>query len=129
MRGEQAPPGGGAGRVATDGALPFKGVRVPGESPRAFLQHDVHAEPTVRFFMDWFALRGQKLRVLPVAGILLVVRSRFDSETLPPASVTICLGDGSGEGGPVLFEMYNVTGGGISGTHYDPLFPGDIVLG
>ena len=107
---------------------PFTGARVPGESPRAFLQHDVHAEPTVRFFMSWFAERGQQVRELPTAGIQLVVRSRFDSETLPPDRVLICVGDGSGEGGSACFEMYNVTGAGIVGTHYDPLFPIDVEL-
>jgi hypothetical protein len=107
---------------------PFTGARVAGESPGAFLQHDVHAEPTVRFFMEWFALRGCVLRGLPAEGIQLVVRSRFDSETLPPDRMDICVGDGSGGGEALRLDLYNVTGGGISGTHYDPLFPGDVAL-
>ena len=93
-----------------------------GVNPRAFLQHDIHAAATVRFFMQWFGDRGQVVRDLPAAGIVLTVRSRFDSEDLPADRHEICVGVGSAVGGAVLLDLYNVTGDGVSGTHYDPLF-------
>jgi hypothetical protein len=99
-----------------------------GESPRAFLSHDVHAAPTVRFFMEWFAARGLKVRDLPEAGVVLTVRSRFDSEILPASRLVICVGDGSGGGGAAVFQLYNLTGDGVSGMHYDPLFAGAVAL-
>ena len=98
-----------------------------GEDPRAFLQHDIHAEVTIRFFMDWFAARGQQLREIPPAGILLTVRSRFDSDILPPDRMRICATDAAGDGGAAEFQLYNLTGEGISGTHYDPLFPCEVL--
>lgn len=92
-----------------------------GPDPRAYLQHDVHAASTVRFFMEWFGSRGKKRRELPAAGICLSVRSRFDSAVLPLARSVICAGrDAVGE--PVEFALYNSTGSGTSGYHYDPVF-------
>ena len=93
-----------------------------GVNPRAFLQHDLHAAPSVRFFMQWFGDRGQVVRDLPAAGIVLTVRSRFDSEVLPADRHEICVDVGSGMGGAALLDLYNLTGEGVSGTHYDPLF-------
>ena len=93
-----------------------------GANPRAFLQHDLHAAPSVRFFMQWFGDRGQVVRDLPAAGFVLTVRSRFDSEDLPADRQEICVGVGSGVGGAVMLDLYNLTGDGVSGTHYDPLF-------
>ena len=69
----------------------FSGVD-RGVDPRAFLEHDRHAEPTIRFFLGWFRQRGQLRRDLPSAGILLTVRSRFDSSVIPPDRGEICAG-------------------------------------
>ena len=119
--------------VASDGPLqprdrdPFTNVDA-GLNPRAFLQHDRHADPSVRFFIDWFRGKGLLVRDLPAAGVVLTVRSRFDSADLPPDMLPICVGAGVGAGPAVPFNLYNVTGEGISGSHYDPLFPGDILL-
>ena len=99
-----------------------------GEDPRAFLQHDLHAAPTVVFFMEWFAASGRKLRDLPATGVVLVVRSRFDSDMLPPDRITVCAGLGAGVGGSAEFQLYNLTGEGTAGTHYDPLFPEAVAL-
>ena len=92
-----------------------------GLNPRAYLQHDVHAEPTVRFFMEWFAERGKKRADLPAAGICLSVRSRFDGAVLPIARSVICARGGA-VGEPLDFALYNSTGTGTGGFHYDPLF-------
>ena len=82
----------------------------------------------MRFFIDWFRGKGLLVRDLPAAGVVLTVRSRFDSADLPPDMLPICVGAGVGVGPAVPFDLYNVTGEGISGSHYDPLFPGDILL-
>ena len=117
------------GLLASDSALglrprkrdPFTAADL-GEDDGAYLQHDVHAVPTVRFFLEWFAARGQVLRELPAAGIHLIVMSRFDSPIAPMDELFICAGLGSGDAtGPLTFALYNVTGEGISGSHYDPM--------
>ena len=90
------------------------------EDPGAFLEHDRHAEATVAFFLRWFG--GRCLRSLPDEGIELTVYSRVDSAALPAARRRICQSPGAGRGGPALqFHLYNTTGSGISGFHYDPL--------
>jgi hypothetical protein len=97
------------------------------EDAGAFLQHDVHTGPTICFFMEWFEARGQKLRDLPDAGIRWQVRSRFDSDVLPPDTGMVCERSGGHvEESALLFQLYNLTGDGISGSHYDPLFPGGV---
>jgi hypothetical protein len=96
----------------------------PEEDAGAFLQHDVHAGPTISFFMEWFKARGQKLRDLPDVGVQLQVRSRFDSEVLPPDTCVVCQREvGCVEEPALLLQLYNLTGDGVSGSHYDPLFP------
>ena len=90
------------------------------EDPGAFLEHDRHAEATVDFFLRWFGNR--RLRHLPDEGIDLTVYSRVDSDALPAARRRLCQSSGAGRGGPALqFYLYNTTGSGISGFHYDPL--------
>ena len=90
------------------------------DDPSAFLEHDRHAEPTVEFFMRWFNQR--LLRELPDEGIELTVYSRVDSPTLPPATRRICRRAGDGRDGlPLQVHLFNTTGSGISGFHYDPL--------
>ena len=119
--------------VASDGPLQprdrdaFSGQDA-GVNPQAFLQHDVHAAPSVCFFMEWFRSRGLSVRELPAAGIVLTVHSRFDSADLPPDRHEICVGVGRGVGGVLLFDLYNSTGTGVSGAHYDPLFPNSILV-
>jgi hypothetical protein len=94
-----------------------------GEDHYAYLQHDVHAEITIRFFMAWFDGLGKKGRDLPACGVVLTVRSRFDSLVLPPDRLAFRVGEGGSDGGAVEFQLYNLTGEGFSGMHYDPLFP------
>ena len=63
----------------------------------------------------------------------MTVFSRFDSVALPEASVRICAErPGARPGVALQFAMFNWTGAGCSGYHYDPLFPvpgtgGDVV--
>jgi hypothetical protein len=98
------------------------GFGIDVEDAGAFLQDCVHAEPTVRFFATRFADR--KSRALPPEGILLIVHSRYDSITLPASEMRICRDDDCGAvEPPVIFHLYNLTGRGYSGYHYDPLFP------
>ena len=90
------------------------------DDPRAFLEHDRHAEASVQFFLRWFA--GRCARELPDDGIELTVYSRFDSDTLPAATTRICRRSGAGRAERALqLCLYNTTGGGISGFHYDLL--------
>ena len=98
-----------------------------GLDDNAFLQHDIHAEPILLFFMCYFASKGLKSRELPSAGIVLIVRSRFDSDVLPCDRKAICVGEGIADGGAIEFQLCNLTGEGMCGTHYDPLFPSEHV--
>jgi hypothetical protein len=94
-----------------------------GEDPLAYLQHDVHAEPTVHFFLEWFRVKGKVLRELPVGGIRLTVFSRFDSAVGGRPVVQICERDVSEAPDSMLrLCLYNVSGSGSAGSHYDPLF-------
>ena len=84
--------------------------------PRAYLEHDRHAQASVEFFLRRFAAR--RLQDLPDEGIDLFVYSRFDSDALPVATTRICERLGAGRAGLALrFCLYNTTGEGISGLH------------
>ena len=90
------------------------------DDPGAFLEHDRHAEASIEFFLRWFA--GRCVQELPDGGIELTVYSRFDSDTLPAATTRICRRSGAGPAHlPLQLCLYNTTGGGISGFHYDLL--------
>ena len=100
----------------------FTGVD-KGEDPRAYLQHDVHAEPTVEFFLEWFCEAGKRTGELPAGGITLTVFARFDSVIGGRSVERICERGEPGASNDVLrLDLYNLTGDGISGYHYDPLF-------
>ena len=90
------------------------------DDPGAFLEHDRHAEASIEFFLRWFA--GRCVQELPDGGIELTVYSRFDSDALPAATTRICRRSGAGPAHlPLQLCLYNTTGGGISGFHYDLL--------
>ena len=93
--------------------------RVICEDGGAYLEHDVHAEPTINFFMEH--LRDKVLRPLPEEGLRVNVYSRLDSAEIPHSSIRVCRRSAAGDANVVL-HMYNLTGGGISGYHYDPMF-------
>ena len=87
----------------------------------AYLEHDRHAEAIVQFFMQRF--QGRRCKAIPVEGIDLMVFSRFDSEQIPVARSRICATTGvESDGRPLVFRLYNSTGDGIRGFHYDPVF-------
>ena len=100
---------------ASDGLHPCDTSGRP--DPGAYLQHDRHAHATVQFFLNRFGL-GESL---PRAGICLVVHSRMDSDQIPPATRTICEGVSDLPGPPLRLHLFNWTGRGWSGFHYDPL--------
>jgi hypothetical protein len=100
-----------------------------GEDPFAYLQHDVHAEPTVWFFLEWFRAKGKVLRELPAGGIRVTVFSRFDSAIGGRPVVQICERDvAEAADGMLRMNLYNLTGSGSAGYHYDPLFTTDGVV-
>ncbi len=94
------------------------------EHDAAFLQHDVHAEAIVRFFVEMFS----GVRPLPVEGLHIGVFTRWDSPMLPAEnnSVFVCqtllLENGQRAPPTIVLEMYNNTGSGFTGYHYDPIF-------
>ena len=97
------------------------------EHARAFLQHDVHAEEIITTFVEQFP--GSL--PIPPEGLLLRVYTRWDSPTLPVESNSLVvarniMADVSGLAEPsVAMELYNNTGNGFTGYHYDPVFSRD----
>ena len=89
----------------------FSGVDL-GVDPGAFLQHDVHAETILQFFLDYFHTHVR--RRMPRGGIRIVVHSRFDSDQIPPATMTVCQENGASEDVATM-HLYNVTGEGTYG--------------
>ena len=89
---------------------------------RAYLQSDVHGEFILKFFMRYFEARDQVLAQLPSTGVRIEIVSRLDSEELPHEYTDVCR-----DGVPNLdeeqltFMLYNRTGDGFSGYHYDPV--------
>ena len=89
---------------------------------RAYLQSDVHGEFILKFFMRYFEAQDQVLAQLPSTGVRIEIVSRLDSEELPHEYTDVCR-----DGVPNLdeeqltFMLYNRTGDGFSGYHYDPV--------
>ncbi len=88
------------------------------------LEHYRHTAPVVKFFLQFFGLSAD---VLPRAGITLVVHARYDGAVRPPDSDIYCANVGSGAGAPWEFHLFNWTGDGGSGYHYDPLVRSPVV--
>ena len=87
--------------------------------PEAYLQHHVHAGPTIEFFLEQFVSRTG----VPDGGIELHVHTRFDEDVgiagiLDKHSVCVRRPDGV----PLIMHVFCKTGGGLGGYHYDPLF-------
>ena len=101
-----------------------------GLKPDAFLQPDVHGASALRFFQRYFDEKGLLRTHLPPSGVRIVVRSRFDSEFLTPAFTIVCRSHGLSEKEkPWEFQLYNTTGTGISGTHFDPILNNSMASG
>ena len=93
-----------------------------GFAPNAFLQPDVHGEYALRFFQRHFQEKGLLSRGLPPVGVRIFVLSRFDSDAVTPAFTEVCRSPDMPETDrPLEFWLYNTTGEGIAGTHFDPI--------
>ena len=87
----------------------------------AFLQHDLHAELVVRYFMEH---HGNGASLEP-CGLRLTVFTRWDSVALPPASMVFGRATGVDADAippPMEIELYSNTGDGCVGYHYDPMW-------
>ena len=51
---------------------------------------------------------------MPRGGIRIDVHSRFDSDQIPPATMTVCQEDGASEDVATM-HLYNLTGEGMHG--------------
>ena len=90
------------------------------EDPEAYLEHYRHAAEILSFFLARFERR--RLRDLPEGGVTLLVKTRYDSLPGYVVSQTVCAGRaGAVPGGPLEFALFNWTGGGCTGYHYDLL--------
>ena len=85
----------------------------------AYLEVDRHAEVIVQFFLRHFR---SFVGSVPAAGFEIVVFTRFDTEDgrRPPFRMRICAQVGS-QGQPLQLYMYNSSGTGMIGFHYDPM--------
>jgi len=86
--------------------------------PYEYLEHHRHAGPTILYFVKRFGCVGD----LPRAGVKVVVRVRCD-DVLPYDIIDVCGGLSAKSGPPLVFHLYNWTGRGFSGYHYDALIP------
>ena len=85
----------------------------------AYLEHDKHAEPTVRYLCFSSGL-WKREKGIPENGFKLIVYSRADCEQLPPNVVHICRSAGSGAEPHPLY-LYNYLGERLRGVHYVPM--------
>ena len=84
----------------------------------AFLQHDLHAAPTIEFFISRFGVK----RGVPSGGIDILVHTRSDAYVGGNiASRRVCEGLSHRVGPALELHLFNWTGQGFSGYHYDPL--------
>ena len=79
----------------------------------AYLEHDKHAEPTVRYLCDWSGF-WKREKCIPENGFKLTVYSRADCEQLPPNMVHICRNAGS-HAEPYPLYLYNYLGDRLRG--------------
>ena len=89
--------------------------------PTAYLEHCIHAGPIVR---KLFADNG--LKPMPTAGFRIHNHSRYDTGSCPPDTLPVCAAYGAaGDCSSRLVNLYlfNWTGNGLSGFHYDALLP------
>ena len=86
----------------------------------AFLQSNVHGEYILKFFLRYFSARGMLLRHMPSAGVHISVCARFDADVLPVESTDVCQAEVADvDEEPLDFKLFNRTGEGVSGYHYD----------
>ena len=93
--------------------------------PSAYLQHDVHADATTRYFIQIYGLA----RTLPASGIKLHVHTRADGYVGGNvASCIVCRALGTGSGPPFEMHLFNLSGDDdLRGYHYDALVPAHLM--
>ena len=97
--------------------------RVLGLDDGAFLQTHVHGEFILKFFLRYFEQRDMVLRQLPSAGVRIHVLSRCDSDAIPVEFTDVCQEEIPNVDEDRLdFKLFNRTGEGVSGYHFDPIF-------
>ena len=87
----------------------------------AFLQPEIHA----RWLFDFFLAHCGAAP--PTSAVRLRVFTRWDSPVLPAVGELLFSPSRPASAGPVpvvLFELYNKSGDGTVGYHYDPFLPG-----
>ena len=88
----------------------------------SFLQSHVHGEFILKFFLRHFEQRDMVLRQLPSAGVRISVLSKFDSDAIPVEFTDVCQAEIPNVDQERLdFKLFNRTGDGVSGYHYDPI--------
>ena len=81
----------------------------------ACLEHARHAARIVALL-----LRDRRLEE---DSLDLVVHARYDTPASPPDRLRVFGGDGTRSPGSIVLNIFNWTGDGTTGYHYDPLFP------
>ena len=96
--------------------------RVLGLDDGAFLQTHVHGEFILKFFLQYFEQRDMVLRQLPSTGVRINVLSRCDSDAIPVEFTDVCQAEIPNVDEERLdFKLFNRTGEGVSGYHYEPI--------
>jgi hypothetical protein len=86
----------------------------------AYLQHHRHAAALVEFFLERYPPgRAQ----IPPGGLALVVHARYDTPQVPPDSILLRAGAPRQQAPPMEMHVFNWTGSGLAGYHYDALVP------
>ena len=84
----------------------------------AYLQHHRHSEALVYFLVARFPTGPSPLSN---AGVTLVVHARYDISGTPAEKLTLCVRPGGRRGVVPELHLFNWTGGGLQGYHYDAL--------
>lgn len=88
----------------------------------AFLEHGRHADFALRYFLCFFEQHRGSV-ILPSAGVRLQVHARWEAELghACDEEVLLCVGVEDGVGSSLVWHVYNSTGDGFRGLHYDAL--------
>ena len=79
------------------------------------MENSTHAEPILLKLIEEHGTRA-----LPPEGLNVVVHARYDTDTSPPDTVRVA-SNGDDADAQVSFHLFNFTGGGTDGYHYDVL--------
>ncbi len=88
----------------------------------AYLQHHRHAEALVWFLVRHFPAGPNPL---PRAGMDLVVHARYDTTAVPAERLNLCAGGAGPRAAKPELHIFNWTGAGLEGYHYDALLVRD----